>query len=155
MNAANLVSTGLAALTEGAVVEAERRRPKLEVLVHLEGVGDHTFREYGPEHYEEAINLNNRAALKAARGQRAEAEPLYRRALALKEKLLGSGHPDVAMTLNNLAVLYKAQGKYAEAEAMYDRALAIFEQSLESEHPKIGACRKNRAALAASQQGLR
>ena len=36
-----------------------------------------------------------------------EAEPLYQRALAIKEKALGPNHPDVATSLNNLAELYR------------------------------------------------
>ena len=35
----------------------------------------------------------------------ADAEALYRRALSIKESLLGRDHPDVALSLNNLALL--------------------------------------------------
>ena len=72
-----------------------------------------------------ATSLNNLAGLYQAQGKYAEAEPLYQRALAIREKALGPEHPDVANSLNNLAVLYRAQGKYAEAEPLYQRALAI------------------------------
>ena len=41
-----------------------------------------------------------------AQGRYADAEPLYKRALAIYEKALGPDHPYVATTLNNLAVLY-------------------------------------------------
>ena len=58
-------------------------------------------------------------------GKYADAEALYKRALAIREKALGQDHPDVARTLNNLAVVYKDQGKYADAEGLYKRALAI------------------------------
>jgi len=44
----------------------------------------------------------------------AEAEPLYKRSLAIREKALGPDHPDVAQSLNNLAVLYNTQGRYTE-----------------------------------------
>ncbi len=37
-------------------------------------------------------------------GKLDEAEPLYRRALAIFEASLGPAHPDVATSLNNLAV---------------------------------------------------
>src|ERR1700719_1285427 len=36
-------------------------------------------------------------------GKYAEAEGLYKRALAIREQALGANHPDVAQTLNNLA----------------------------------------------------
>ena len=52
-----------------------------------------------------------------AQGQYAQAEPLYKRALAIKEKALGPDHPDVATSLNNLAELYQAQGQYARGRA--------------------------------------
>ena len=52
------------------------------------------------------ISLNNLALLYRAQGQYAKAEPLYQRALGIREKALGPEHPDVARSLNNLAVLY-------------------------------------------------
>ena len=60
--------------------------------------------------------MNNLAELYRAQGKYAEAEPLYKRALGIREKALGPDHPDVATGLNNLAELYRVQGKYAEAE---------------------------------------
>ena len=38
-----------------------------------------------------------------------DAEPLYKRALTIREGTLGPRHPDVAITLNNLAGLLKSQ----------------------------------------------
>src|SRR5262249_9741218 len=64
------------------------------------------------------------------RAQYAEAEPLYKRAIAIDEKALGPEHPDLATWLNNLAELYRNQGKYAEAEPLYKRAIAIDEKAL-------------------------
>ncbi len=52
-----------------------------------------------------AASLNNLALLYQAQGHYAEAEPLYQRSLAIKEKALGPEQPDVAMSLNNLAEL--------------------------------------------------
>ena len=43
-----------------------------------------------------------------------DAEPLCKRALEIREKVLGSDHPDVAKQLNNLALLCQNQGKYEE-----------------------------------------
>lgn len=43
--------------------------------------------------------------LPVAQGNYDEAEPLFTRALAIREKALGPEHPDVASSLNNLAVL--------------------------------------------------
>ena len=42
-------------------------------------------RRYGPEHYDIAVNLNNLAAVRRAKGDIEQAAQLYTRALALKE----------------------------------------------------------------------
>ena len=42
-------------------------------------------------------SLNNLAHLYRAQGRYADAEPLYKRALAIREKALGPDHPDVAI----------------------------------------------------------
>ena len=52
-----------------------------------------------------ARGLNNLAELLRATNRLAEAEPLYRRALAIDEKSFGPEHPNVATGLNNLAEL--------------------------------------------------
>ena len=43
----------------------------------------------GPDHSDVAKSLNNLATLYADQGRYAEAEPLYKRALAVVESLLG------------------------------------------------------------------
>jgi len=69
--------------------------------------------------YEKRSSLR-REVLGVTQGKYADAEPLYKRSLAIREKALGPEHPDVAASLNNLAELYRAQGKYAEAEVIGD-----------------------------------
>ena len=63
-------------------------------------------------------SLHNLAGLYTHQGRYGEAEPLYRRALAIREKALGPDHPDVAQHLNSLAGLYHEQGVYDEAEPL-------------------------------------
>jgi len=43
------------------------------------------------------------------RGKYKDAEPLCKRALEIREAVLGKGHPDVAKQLNNLALLCQNQ----------------------------------------------
>ena len=62
------------------------------------------------------------AELYRAQGRYAEAEPLYKRSLSIREKALGPNHADVGSSLNNLAELYRVQSRYAEAEPMYRRS---------------------------------
>ncbi len=56
---------------------------------------------------------------------RADAEPLYQRALAIFEKALGPEHPKVAKALLNYAVLLRATRRSDEAAKMEARAKAI------------------------------
>jgi CHAT domain-containing protein len=75
-----------------------------------------------------------------------EAEPLYRRALAITERSVGSDHLDVAIRLNNLAELLRVTNRLGEAEPLMRRALAIDEKSLGPDHPTV-ATRLNNLAL--------
>lgn len=61
-----------------------------------------------------------------AKARYAEAEPLFRRALAIDEASYGPDHPDVAIRLNNLAGLLKNTNRIAEAERLSRRQLEIF-----------------------------
>ena len=77
-----------------------------------------------------AASLNNLARLYHSQGRYVEANPLYERALAIREKALGPEHPDLATNLYNLAELYDNQGQCAKAEPLYQQALAIREKVL-------------------------
>ena len=80
----------------------------------------------------------------------AEAEPLYRRALAIDEKSFGPDHPKVATDLNNLALLLRATNRLAEVEPLYRRALAIFEKCFGPNHPHFRTTMNNYATLLAA-----
>jgi tetratricopeptide (TPR) repeat protein len=85
----------------------------------------------GRQHSVSATSLNGLAGLYLSEGRLAEAEPLYKRSLSIREKSLGGDHPDVATSLYNLALLYWHQGRLAEAEPLYERSLAIRESRSE------------------------
>ncbi|MGO8950748.1 MAG: tetratricopeptide repeat protein [Ktedonobacterales bacterium] len=72
-----------------------------------------------------------------ARAQYSMAEPLYQRAVALGEQVLGAEDPVLAFSLNNLANLYYDQGKYSQAAPLYQRTLHIGEQALGPDHPLL------------------
>lgn len=95
------------------------------------------IREAEGESAELGDALHELALLHKDLGQYKAAEPLYLRAVAVKEKALGNDHPDVAEALNDLAVLYRRDGKYAEAELVYLRALAVKEQAFGNDHPSV------------------
>src|SRR5262249_21770199 len=75
----------------------------------------------------------------------AEAEKLYRRAIAIKEKVLGPDHPSVAITLVNLGSMKLDAHQPAEAKALLERALRIQEAALGPEHPDEVMTLKSRA----------
>ena len=58
------------------------------------------------------------AALYKMAGAYAEAEPLYRQALAIREKIFGTKHPDTATSLNNLATLYNSMAARPSQERL-------------------------------------
>jgi tetratricopeptide (TPR) repeat protein len=78
---------------------------------------------------EAARLLDRTASYLMERAQYAEAEPLFERALAIREspKLFGPSHAYTAASINNLALLYHHRGRNAESETLYRRALAIWE----------------------------
>jgi CHAT domain-containing protein len=80
--------------------------------------------------------LNILASLYSREGRYAEAEPLFKRSLSLRESgpwLLRSYNPDdpeIAGTLASLGSLYAQQGRYAEAEPLFKQTLAMLEKVL-------------------------
>ncbi|HLL27491.1 MAG TPA: CHAT domain-containing tetratricopeptide repeat protein [Xanthobacteraceae bacterium] len=96
---------------------------------------------------DEASKLDDQADALYEKGRYAEAEPLYKRSLAIREKALGPDHPDVAASLNNLALLYDQQGRHVDAEPLYKRALAIWEKTLGPDHPDVATSLNNLALL--------
>lgn len=98
-----------------------------------------------------ADTLYNLAILRRQQGQPVEAEQLYRRALAIRERKQGANSPDVAVVLNNLAALQAAQGHYTDAQSLFERALAIREHALGKEHVLTAESLNNLALLYAAQ----
>ena len=94
-----------------------------------------------------ASTLNSLGSLYRARLEFNAAEPLYRRALEIREAAFGPAHPLVAETLNNMAALYRAEGRTEEADQLYRRALTIFKTTLGEEHPDVTATAEDYAAL--------
>lgn len=80
-------------------------------------------------------------------GRYGEAEPLYRRALVIRENSLGPDHPDAATSIQNLAGFYAAQGQYDEAEPLELRGLSIRERTLGPEHPFTATSLNNLATV--------
>ncbi len=60
-----------------------------------------------------------------AQGYFAQAEPLFKRSIAIEEKALGPDSPKLVSSLKNLAALYKETDREQEAEPLEERAAAI------------------------------
>ncbi len=98
--------------------------------------------------------MNNLAAL-LEKGDYAEAEPLYQRALEAQERTLGKEHPDTLASVNNLAGLLQDKGDYAGAEPLYRRAMEAQERTLGKEHPDTLSDREQPGRLTFGQRRLR
>jgi tetratricopeptide (TPR) repeat protein len=104
-----------------------------------------------PDHPDTVSSLSNLADLYKAQHKYELAEPLYQRALSIREQVLAPAHPDTASSLDKLADLYSAQHKYELAEPLYQRALAIYDQVLGPDHPAATSSLNNLANLYRSQ----
>jgi CHAT domain-containing protein/tetratricopeptide (TPR) repeat protein len=93
--------------------------------------------KHGDKHPEYATAISWLANVYGAQGRYAEAERLYKRSLAIREKALGPEDPLVANSLNSLADLYRYAGRFAEAELLLKRALAMSEKALGLEHSEV------------------
>ncbi len=108
-------AAGMEAYQQGRYGEAEKRW--LAALEEAEN--------FGPDDERLATSLHNLASLYQDQGNYPEAEPLFKRSLALREKALGPDHPNLALMLENYAVLLRNMQRNAEAVKMETRAQAI------------------------------
>jgi tetratricopeptide (TPR) repeat protein len=141
----SLVCAVLVSLWVGISVggPALAQEPDISAIMQLMVRGDHAAAlleaqklevaakaQFGTNHTSYAYVLNTLATVYVALEKYDEAEGLYRRATAIREKILGEDHPDVAHTLTNLSLVYSLQRRFAEAEMVLRRALKIQERAL-------------------------
>jgi len=91
--------------------------------------------------------MNHLGVLLHVKALYAEAEPLYRRALAIAETHYGPDHTVVATRRNNLAGLLQDTNRPTEAEKLRRQALTLKEKNLESEDPRDATDINNLATL--------
>lgn len=88
---------------------------------------------------ESVSNLISQAEVSLKEGHSADAEPLFRRALAIHARARGTNIVDAITSLKlfkNLAVLYYQRGAYAEAAPMFEYALKYTEAFYGPKHPE-------------------
>ena len=89
----------------------------------------------------------NIAGVYQAQGDYTKALEYYKKALEIREKVLGPEHPDTATVYNNIALVYGGQGDYAKALEYYKKALEIREKVLGLKHPDTAATYNNIAGV--------
>jgi eukaryotic-like serine/threonine-protein kinase len=82
-------------------------------------------------------SLNGLAIVVEERGQPAEAESLYQRALAYQERAFPEALGERAKILNNLALRRVDQDRYAEAESLMHDAIAAQRKLFGGDHPDV------------------
>lgn len=146
------------AIRRGQYQEAETLHHQV-LAIHEKSLGEHPTT---------ATSISNLGNVLYLQGKYAQAEAVYRRALQMREKLLGGDHADVATSLNNLANVLQELNKdqqvgasearararlgsgisaATDVEAMYRRALAIQERALGRAHPATANSLNNLAVL--------
>lgn len=105
-----------------------------------------------PDKRQIGVCLNQLGILCMEQGRNAEAEPYYRKALAIIEEIVGSEHPDYGAGLSNLAALLRVFGRHAEAEQLTRRALGIVEEALGVNDANVASIIDQLAGILADQQ---
>jgi tetratricopeptide (TPR) repeat protein len=80
--------------------------------------------------FEQATLLHNLGGVAHARGEHARGEPLARRSVELRTRILGADHPITAADRAAWAALLEGLGRMTEAEEANLQALAVFEPRL-------------------------
>lgn len=76
-----------------------------------------------------------------------QAQPLFRKGLEIRQRVLGEEHPSTAASYNNVASNLNAQGKYEQAEPLLRKGLEINQRVLGEEHWNTKLFAKNLEVL--------
>jgi tetratricopeptide (TPR) repeat protein len=85
--------------------------------------------------HERSLELHTQARELHARGRYREAESLFRKVLAIQQRLFRDDHPNTAVVYNRVGESVQAQGNYATAELLFGAGLAVCKRLLGEEHP--------------------
>lgn len=105
----------------------------------------------GPEDPTLVKHFDLLAQVHEAAGKPAEAEPLWRRSLLIRQRLLGPEHPEVIGSGDKLAMSLLDQKKFPEAEALLKKSLAHREKVFEPDDPKLMPSLNRLAELCVAQ----
>ncbi|KAF2867752.1 hypothetical protein BDV95DRAFT_610656 [Massariosphaeria phaeospora] len=128
----------LVSLLQGRLAIAERYAGDVQTAERLESevlwarIGLH-----GESHIETIHSLNNSALALQASGRFDEALDSHRKALTVKEKLLGAYDLDTLLTVHNLGLCLQSLGQHDGAKSCFLRALIGRQCLLDPDHPAI------------------
>ncbi|MEM7157059.1 MAG: serine/threonine-protein kinase [Myxococcota bacterium] len=91
----------------------------------------------------EANALNDLGTVLHTKRESLRALEHFRRALEIREAILGGDHPNVAHAENNIGESLRVQGKLEEALPHYQRSLAIEERVFGPDHPQVAGSLNN------------
>jgi tetratricopeptide (TPR) repeat protein len=94
-----------------------------------------------------ATLLVNLGAIQQQQGNYSAAEPLFQRALSIRETSFGPDHTDLASIISNLAVAKQLQHNLPKAELLYRRALRIWEKAPGTLSPDFAQTLENLGGL--------
>jgi tetratricopeptide (TPR) repeat protein len=97
------------------------------------------------------VSAGTLATALVAQGKLTKAEMIYRKTLAVEQRLLGAEHPSTLATGESLARVINAQGKHAEAETMYRESLSALRRVCGAEYPKTLTTANNMASVLGAQ----
>ena len=76
------------------------------------------------------------AGVYKTQGEYTKALEFREKALAIRERVLGTEHPNTAATYNNMASVHRAKGDYEKALEYYKKANAVFRSVVGENHPR-------------------
>jgi serine/threonine protein kinase/Tfp pilus assembly protein PilF len=117
----------------------------------MDGAGKQAERDLADEPEVQASVRSTIGSTYMALGLFADAEAQLRRALLMRQSVLGENHPDVASSLDDLAGLMLEKGDYSAAEPLYRSALAMNRRLLGERNATVALNLANIALLLQKQ----
>lgn len=87
---------------------------------------------------EEYTDANYKLALIKDYTDEGDAEPLYKKTIALSESLYGEIHAQTAFYWKELGKFYNSEGRVIDAEMAFNKATTLLNQSIGTENPQYG-----------------
>lgn len=102
---------------------------------------------FGQEHPEVAIALNLLATVQRNKGDLAQAEPLFLRAVAMAEKTMPPGQADLGAIYLEIGSFYAIKGEFVQAETRFQRAREVWEQAMGPDHLEVARALTNLGSI--------